>query len=558
VRFWSVYAVLNLMMLVPTAAVMGMSAIGKGDLIAIDLAFLAGGLVLFERTEWRTLARRVVAGLYLFLLGFEIYDYAVQAAFRRAGILYDDVQHVAGAFHLVWNAASGLHLLIGSLGLFGAAAIAWGVPWGVRQMQSAARAGIVRSSVLLMVCAALPLTGFALYLDDGDSTPTYGESILMVSEKVVANLRASVELRDQVRTLQQRPADSTYRSYGDISLRDRPNLYLLMVESYGSVLQTHPELADPYRQMMQDLERRFAASGWHTASTTSTAPVHGGTSWLSAGSLLQGTPMRHQALYDHYFPKLDRYPHLVWFLDRQGYRTVVLQPPVRQRSGIGVSNPYGFDHTLYFEDLGYDGPRYGWGIVPDQFSLGFAHDHVLGDAAADAPFALFFETTAPHIPWRDPPPLVADWRDLQQASATPIATVENASSVGSSSSLDPGSRPGRFFRTVRYSWEIIARHLLNEAPENSLVLLLGDHQPPLLESDDWSVPVHVLSPDRGLLRAFEEHGFRSGLLPPSPGGDLHHAGLYSLLVHALAPSHASSSSVSPVLPQGVQRPAPLP
>ena len=43
-------------------------------------------------------------------------------------------------------------------------------------------------------------------------------------------------------------------------------------------------------------------------------------------------------------------------------------------------NRYAYDTTLFALDLEYEGPSIGWGIIPDQYSLGYAHDRVFSEA----------------------------------------------------------------------------------------------------------------------------------------------------------------------------------
>jgi hypothetical protein len=309
------------------------------------------------------------------------------------------------------------------------------------------------------------------------------------------------------------------------------------------------------RRLLSGTADSLRAAGWHAASAHSEAPVFGGLSWLSVASVLLGTPVEHQPTYQVLRPSFSRYPHLVHLLKRQGYATATLQPPVRARAGLSVRNPYRFDRTFYFADLDYEGPAYGWGIVPDQYSLSVAHEQFV--EAADRPFFLLFEAVNSHAPWdRSPPPIVEDPATLNRASGprTAAASIDAAA---------PRSRREHLLRHLRYDWRILADYLRAQAPPNSLVVVVGDHQPYFAEGPSHATPVHVLSRDEALVRRLGEHGFVPGLQPPTEADTLRHAGLYSLLVrtitaHDRAAAGRPTVPLPPYRPTGVERAALLP
>ena len=61
--------------------------------------------------------------------------------------------------------------------------------------------------------------------------------------------------------------------------------------------------------------------------------------------------------------------------------------------------------------------------------------------------------------------------------------------------------------------------LRDYVPDNTLTIVLGDHQPPKLvthDNDSWAVPMHVFSRRPELVEAFESLGFEEGLVPLRP------------------------------------------
>lgn len=575
-RLSATFLVLNVGLVLPAVLASGRFTIGPSDLVSFDLVALLAVVVLARGTRMQRGARRLATGLYVLLLVYEIYDAAMQVALKRPGLFYDDIQHIAGAVHLIGNAATLPHLAIGTAGAAAIGTFCWFAARAFRWVTDDLASRSARRISVLGIWVCVPLVLYGYTFDLGNHTPLYNESVMMTSEKIAGNVRASVQLRERVQEFNRRRADSTYAQYETVQLSKRPHLFLLFIESYGEVLRHHEETEAPYRALMQEVGDRLSRAGWLSASTTSLAPVNGGTSWLSVGSVLMGMPIKHQSMFNVIEPNLRHYPHLIYTLQTFGYRTAVLQPPTRPRIGVGVSNPYGFDKTFYFRDMQYTGRRYGWGIVPDQYSLGLAHEQFV--APAEEPVMLMFEMVASHAPWDPPPPLVDDWRTLNKPNSDARATTRSQQAVREAQSpavtaraaptsplpnvADGGSTPvHRLFRSVRYDWQVISEYMIDEMPDSSLVVVLGDHQPPIVSTESDVVPVHVFSRDPAHIDAAVSHGFKRGLVELAPPGRLapsafRHAGLYSLMMNLLAqPVGREASQLFPVLPKGVDRPA---
>jgi hypothetical protein len=190
--------------------------------------------------------------------------------------------------------------------------------------------------------------------------------------------------------------------------------------------------------------------------------------------------------------------------------------------------------------------------VPDQYSLSVAHEQFV--ETTDRPFFLLFEAVDSHAPWdRPPPPIVAAPSTLNRASVRREAD----------SAAAPRSQREHLLRHVRYDWRVLADYLRTQAPPNSLVVVVGDHQPYFTADPSFATPLHVLSRDEALVRRFDAHGFVPGLRPAPTADTLHHAGLYSLLVrtitaHDRAATNRSGAPLPPYRPTGVERAALLP
>lgn len=520
--------------------------------LCVDALLLATLVLLAARTRWYRPVLRTCAGLYLFLLIYELYDAVSVTFFHRSGLLYEDVQHLFKALYLLWDGLTPLRLLA----LIGGGLLLGGIGWLVPRLFALLPAGLrhrpTRRAVLLGSVALWPFV-FLLWKSYGpaQSTPT----VRTVTAKIVANAQASLDMHRTLTTLAEQPVDSLYHTYADLTLAERPTVYVIMIESYGKILAEHEELRGPYRQLMAETEAFLAADGWHAATRYSDAPVRGGRSWLSMSSVLTGLHLDNQSIFRRLQDRQATYPHLPRFFQRQGYHTFTLQPPNRARPGLPLANDFGFDTPIYYDHLDYEGVPFGLFLVPDQYSLNYAQAHVV--AGTPEPYFFFFETVTTHAPWDELPPYVTDWRQLNTITrkAAPDDGLLGAvkRTYKARYEVEDASTATRFFDHIAYDVRVLREYLAAHAPANSLVVLLGDHQPPILPSTGSGTPIHVLSRDPALVDRFAPFGFTPGLTKPpgAPEDALTHAGLYPLLVHVLATHADSTRTPPPPRPTGV-------
>jgi len=539
--------------------------------LCVEVLVLVTGLAYAGGTPLERPARvTAVVGMIL-LVVYEGYDAVVYEAFRRSGILYEDLQFVDNLTYLAFDLGSWRLAGAAVLGVGGTAGLVWGLWWGVGIVARTGQHGRCRTVLVAAHLVAWPLViVVGPQLQWGTPTLTYQTTsdqvrFRTVTTKAVANARASLRLDALLDSLGTAPVDSTYYAYDALSLERRPSIYLIAVESYGAILDRAPALRGPYRRVLRRTEDTLRADGWHAASARFEAPVRGGRSWLAIASLLTGVRVDRQLVYNRFQDDPAGTPHLVRFLDRQGYRTVALQPYTYPRPGLPVRNLYDFDVPLYRDDLQYEGPPYGLANAPDQYSLHFAHHTQL--APSPDPFFLFFETVSTHALWNyGLPPYLPDWRRFNAVDGSPSEQKQALRRRESTPTpLLPDSitapriydrpMPRRFLRHIGYDLHVLRKYLTDEAPEGSLVLILGDHQPPLLDTRSNEVPLHVLSTDAALVDRFRAHGLTDGLLRTDRTPTLRQEGLYSLLVRALAAHDAGpgadTTALPPYRPEGV-------
>lgn len=509
----------------------------------------------------------VFVGALLWLYHWD--ELTTRAIIKQAPPLYDQaflVRHFGVLIFDLWNWKVGLGVLGGILALV---------------------AVVKLSSVLCRVTVrgvhALPLRtraiagGVALVLLAGGTVyersrrkpkrpAPKAKVVRWTSPPLARNIAASWRM---YRALQRGIQDSPYADYATtVPLRRKPDVQLLLVESYGRLLITDPEAGPAWREQITGLEQRLRAKGWDMVSAFSRAPISGGRSWLAEGTLLTGIYVRFEAIFQHLVSDISQTPNLVSYLDSQGYETIVLAPKVRPRPGVELINRYNYDQQIGAIELDYNGPRFGWGIIPDQYSLGHTQENVL--SKVDGPLFFNFHMVSSHAPWQVIPEIQDDWRSIETGEAPEghdeqfrLATPgeEMISRVRRYQRKDPqymwmgyadALKIDAYAAAVKYDLELLTRYL-EGMERDAIVIIMGDHQPPILSREDSSfdVPMHILARDPALLEEFRAQGFVDGLnLNSGRPTLLAHEGLFSMMARTFARCCSHGGELPPYMPNG--------
>lgn len=551
-RAWAVLLFLNVLVLVPATLGLDEPAPWLALGLCVDFLVLAAGIAWARRFGTGKPAAVFGGVLVLALLAFEVMRLIGVFAMGQDPLLYD-----LGFLlrHMV--------VLLSDVGTARDAAVVVGVLVGLLTAGVGAAVGMYRASEVWAAKApwlsALAVLAFALsFLGRLHPGATRWPARLILPH-MVENLGESWRVYHSVnQTIAQDP-------YGDLSLAPlsrSPELRVFIVESYGQLIFERPVSGEPITQHLRELETALGAQGWYSVSGRSEAPVSGGRSWIADASLYSGLKISYESVFQHLKPSFVLRNTLPSLLSGLGYKTVVVEPKDRARPGVELENEFGFDQTVFYADLDWQGPEWGWGIIPDQHTLGWLREKVI--EPAEQPLFISFHMVASHAPWRSPPPLLENWRELAKQ---PLGEdhLESAEKTKKTPAEMPPSRDeaikrlGRYQReagmqhsgvgsikdekllayadVVHYDLEALAQHLEAEGSQRPmLVIIMGDHQPPFLAKRmGFGVPVHVLATDPALLVEFEARGFVSGMVPPMRGKpELQHQSLFPALVRSLA------------------------
>ena len=344
-----------------------------------------------------------------------------------------------------------------------------------------------------------------------------------------------------------------YDLYKSKPLKEKPNVYLLFIESYGAVATLSEECSKKFQHLATNLEAQLAAADWHISSNYSKSPVIGGRSWLAMTTALVGAQIEDQIQYNGLIQRHRQFPHMIDFFNNQGYETVrvstMSSKDIDTMSMITIPNLFWkFDQRLLFSDIPYTGFRYDYyGGIPDQYTLGYVQEEILDTLSR--PHFMTFITMNSHGPWSNGPPIVADWKSLD--------TLKNPYPNGrptSSMHLD------EYWNLMAYELNMLTDFILKEGDEESIFILLGDHNPAGLEwkifgrYNKWATPIHIISKDASFVDSFRQHGFTEGMVVDTAQHTvMRHMGLYSLLARQLLEQYGTEEEVLPdYLPWGLR------
>ncbi|GAA2148102.1 phosphoglycerol transferase MdoB-like AlkP superfamily enzyme [Humibacillus xanthopallidus] len=292
------------------------------------------------------------------------------------------------------------------------------------------------------------------------------------------------------------------------------DVVIVFVESYGKVAVTQsPDVSAALSVGTKDL----AGAGYSMRSAWLTSPTFGGVSWLAHSTLQSGLWVDSQQRYDQL---LDAEPHgtkrltLARAFAEAGWHTVDVIPANRRDWPEGIAF-YGYDHVYDARTLGYSGPGFGYGPMPDQYTLSAFDRLELARPAQGSrrPVMAEIDLVSSHVPWA-PLPRLVDWSavgngsvfDAQAGRATPRDVVWSS----------PAGVRTAYGQTIAYSIDSVVSFLRHTHDDNLVVVMLGDHQPISLVSGDnasHDVPVAVIARDPSVLERIHSWGWQTGLRP---------------------------------------------
>lgn len=233
---------------------------------------------------------------------------------------------------------------------------------------------------------------------------------------------------------------------------------------------------------------------------------------MAHATMTTGVRIDTQPLYDVLLTSTA--PTLGRFLRERGYRTVVAVPRIQQP--WPESAFFSFDAVLNDAAFAYAGMRFSWETIPDQFVIEKVHAREI--AKATKPLFIQYVLASSHLPFDSAPPLIEEADDLGDGRLYDRLGFEEYPPPAQVFDNRRG-----YAGTIRYVLEALGNYLVKRLADDFLIILVGDHQPPLTvaaASRNKAVPIHVLSRDPALIEPFQRAGYVAGMMPPATTTDV--------------------------------------
>ncbi len=479
--------------------------------IALEAWVIVGLCALLPSSRWQTGVARTSAVVVVLLGALGFWDTLIQLSQARPLNLYLDLALLQSVHHLmtgIIGAAATTGIMVG--GCLAALLAVWGL----------ARLLCARSSKrwTMRVLGWTTVTVLCVGLFGGRVTELTRHMGLPAVQTATDQVRHFIRMmNEQGRFAAELTAAPT--TYADVpnllgSLHGR-DVLLAFIESYGVSALNDSRYAPVIQPRLHEFAERMANANLHLATGLFVAPIQGGQSWLAHGSLLSGTWLDNQLRYDLLLAS--ERETLIDDFQRAGHRTVAVMPGITRVWPEGAR--LGYDQILTQRNIAYAGPPLNWVTMPDQFVWSFFEDTVRTTRTADAasytsPVFAELSLISSHAPWTPILPVLEDWNSIGDGSV--FEPWEHAGERPEDLWRDRTRIQEAYARSVDYALNAMIGYAERYVDDRTLVIVLGDHQPAPLITDDHAsraVPVHVISGDPDLVERFVAWGFARGALP---------------------------------------------
>jgi phosphatidylglycerophosphate synthase len=460
---------------------------------------------------WLATTAGVVVGVVALL---KLLDLGISVAFaRRFDPLGDPVYVGAGVSFLrdALGTANAYTVTVLALGLMVAVLVL--VPYAVRHAAGLARGhrpvAVPVLAVLALVWGASAVTGVRV---------APGEPVAATSAVDLASTHVT-EVRERLRERAALAAAISDDKYADVpadqllsALRGK-DVLLVFVESYGQVALEGLPTSNQLRASVDADGRRLEAAGYAARSAYLTSPTFGAMSWLAHSTLQSGLWIDNQGTYDLLLDR-DRMT-LSSAFRKAGWRSVGMIPADTEPWPEG-ERFYRWEALHDATNMDYEGPRFGYGRMPDQFALE-AFRRLELERADREPVMAEIDLESSHNPWV-PLPRMLDPRELGDGSV--FDGMEDEGPQRDETWRDADLVKAAYVRSLQYSLEALTAFLVQQAaqPANRdlVVVMLGDHWPVTTVSGTTpghAVPISVIAHDPEVLDAIDAWGWDDGLRP---------------------------------------------
>lgn len=326
--------------------------------------------------------------------------------------------------------------------------------------------------------------------------------------------RIPSELRDQRQFAEAAEEDPLRRVAAHellTGLRGKDVLFVF-VESFGRVAVEGSSFSAGVNAVLASGTEQLTEAGFSSRSAFLTSPTFGAISWLAHATLQSGLWVDSQQRYDVLVTSSRL--TLSQLFGRAGWRTVADAPANTRDWPQGAF--YHYDHIYDSRNVGYEGPRFGYPTMPDQYTLDAFHRLELAQEQR-RPVMAEIDLVSSHAPWSRTP------RMIDQSAVGDGSVYDGMpEQLPSESDIWPSPRrvQAAYGDSIEYSLNALVSFLTTYGDDDLVVVMLGDHQPATIVSGEDAgrdVPIAVVSRDPAVLDTISGWGWNEGLRPESDG-----------------------------------------
>ena len=287
------------------------------------------------------------------------------------------------------------------------------------------------------------------------------------------------------------------------------DVLLLFVESYGKVAVQGSSFSPRVDAVLDKGTAQLRARGFSSRSAFLSSSTFGGLSWLAHSTLQSGIRIGTQRGYDQ-LVKSDRLT-LSGAFKRAGWRAVV-EDPANKRTWPEGSAFYHYDKIYDRRNVGYRGPGFGLPPMPDQYVLSALHRLELARRHRPPLFAEV-DLISSHAPWTRIPRLIP-WNEVGDGSIFDRVPAEESTRARLFG--DAGRARAAYGHSIEYTMSTIASYVQHYGDDNTVVVLLGDHQPATIvtgQGASHDVPISIIAHDPKVMDQIAGWGWQDGLRP---------------------------------------------
>jgi phosphatidylglycerophosphate synthase len=370
-----------------------------------------------------------------------------------------------------------------------------------RHRRAAAR-GIAAGAAVWGVCA-----GLALQL-----VPGFPVASTSATGLAIAQVRATEAALNDQRYFAQRihrpdPWASVPASDLLTGLRGK-DVIIAFVEGYGQVAVQGTSFSPGIDAFLRQSSDTLASAGWSTQSAWLTSPGFGGISQLAHSTLQSGlwvnSPERYsQIVASSRFTLSDAF-------DKAGWRTVS-DDPEDNKSWPPGKQFYHYDQVYNRHNVGYQGPSFGYGAMPDQYT--FAEFQRLELGTGHKPVMAEIDMLSSHSPWA-PLPTMVPWSKVGNGSIFDSMPAHGQTAL---SIFGSASKQRQAYATsIKYSMQALTSWVTELNDPNLVLILLGDEEPagPISPPGvSHSVVISIIARAPSVFRQIASWHWQDGLVP---------------------------------------------